>query len=471
MISVLFRADASPTLGIGHVMRCLTLADALAVAGAHCAFACTAETVASVAALRASGHALLPADARPAVDWAVIDHYRLDEGYEREARAWARRILVIDDLADRRHDCDLLLDQTPGAGAERYGGLVPVGARVLAGAHHALLRPAFAAARAARTEATPRLLIALGGTDPPNATGLVLDAVRASGFPHPVTVVLGAAAPHLAAVRAKLPPGAELRVDVADMAGLMARCTLAVGAAGSSAQERCCLGLPTVLVVIAGNQRLVAEGLDRAGAALAVGLKGGEIAAALTRLSTDPALRVVMAERARQLCDGGGAGRLAELMAALASPVPAVRPALPEDGQDLLDWRNDPATCANSLTGTGVEVAGHFAWLNRVLAAPDHLLLIGEAQGRKIGMVRFDRLWSAEWRVSITVAPEARGRGLGKTMMAAAMARLAAQFGPQPLLAEVRQENHPSRRLFEANGFANGPAEDGVLRYRHPAGA
>ena len=124
-LSVLFRADASPGLGIGHVMRCLTLAAALGEHGCRCRFACTKETLDTVAALRAAPVevTVLPEGAGddpaalcalPPADWAVIDHYCLDAAYERGLRPWADRILVIDDLVDRRHDCDILLDQTVG---------------------------------------------------------------------------------------------------------------------------------------------------------------------------------------------------------------------------------------------------------------------------------------------------------------------------------------------------------------------
>lgn len=475
MISVLFRADASPTLGIGHVMRCLTLADALTAAGARCRFAVTAETITSVTALGAAPHDLQilsrwddPAEltATDAVDWVVVDHYRLGQGYERALRPWAGRVMAIDDLADRRHDCDLLLDQTVGQGSERYADLAPPGARILAGAHHALLRPGFTTGAA--TPDKPRLLVSLGGSDPANATAIALDAVAHSGLDLPVTVVMGSAAPYLDHIRAKVAalPNAELRIDETDMAKLMAQCTVAVGAAGTSALERCAMGLPTVLVVIADNQRFVAEGLTKAGAALAVELDTAAIATALSDLAHDAPARKAMAERARALCDGGGAARLADLMMALASPDLAVRSAVPEDGQDLLDWRNDPLTRANSLTTGEVARDDHFVWLNRVLADGDQVLLIGEHYGAKAGMVRFDHLGDGQWRVSIAVAPMARGHGRGRILLAAAIARLARTRSPARLLAEVKQTNAASCKLFEACGFHHGETRDGVCHYR-----
>lgn len=476
--SILFRADAAPAVGIGHVMRCLTLAAALRDRGCLCRLACTAETVRTVAALRADAIdiVVLPdgTERDPAaltslapVDWAVIDHYRLDAAYERDLRPWAGRILVIDDLADRRHDCDILLDQTVGRRAESYGGLLPASALVLAGAGHALLRPAFAAARQPPTDhPVHHILVSLGGTDPVNATTVVLDALGRADLGTTVTVVMGGAAPALDQVRAaaaRLRPPAEVRVDVADMVALMTTGDLAIGAAGTSALERCCLGLPTLLLVIADNQREVAAGLERAGAAVGTPLDPAEIARHLTALAGDAAARRRMAEAGMALCDGNGADRLADLMRL------SLRPATAGDGEDLLSWRNDPVTRANSLDTAEVGRDHHFAWMARALGDPERVLLIAERDGGKLGMVRFDRCCPGEWRVSISVAPAARGRGIGLALLSAAILRLERQHGPAVLYAEIRAANRPSQRIFEACGFVRDDSDDGVFYYRRAA--
>ncbi len=504
--SVLFRADASPAMGIGHVMRCLTLAAALTERGSHCRLACTHETLRTVAALRHAaievvelpdGAACDPAalTALPAPDWVVIDHYRLGADYERRLRPWAERILVIDDLADRRHDCDILLDQTVGRRAESYAGLVPASALVLAGPAHALLRPGFAAARrtypdepcselrakpgapcgakakptdvgARRLRGDMRILVSLGGTDPLNATATVLDALAAADLGIAVTVVMGSAAPALEQVRAqaaRLRPPAELAVDVADMVALMTSCDLAVGAAGTSALERCCLGLPTLLLVIADNQREVAAGLAQAGAAVVAVLDAADIAGKLADLAGDAEARRRLAEQGRMLCDGAGAGRLADLMRL------TLRPATAGDGEELLRWRNDPVTRDNSLDTAEVARDHHFAWLERALSDPERVLLIAERDGVKLGMVRFDTCCEGEWRVSISVAPAARGRGIGGALLSAAILRLERERGPSVLYAEIRAANRPSQRIFEACGFRRTDSDDGVAYYRRGA--
>ncbi|CAA7623559.1 UDP-2,4-diacetamido-2,4,6-trideoxy-beta-L-altropyranose hydrolase [Magnetospirillum sp. SS-4] len=470
--SVVFRADASATIGTGHVMRCLALAEALRRRGFGCRLACAPETLRVVGALRngpvdvaplpegceSEPAALMAAAAPP--DWLVVDHYGLDESYEQALRGWAGRILVLDDLADRRHDCDLLLDQTPGREADRYAGLVPAPAMILAGPRHALLRPDFARLRGARPAAGRRLLVSLGGTDPTDATSVVLEAIAQARPDRPVTVVMGAAAPRLEQVRARaaaLSPPADILVDVADMAALMAECDMAVGAAGTSALERCCLGLPTLLLVTADNQREVAAGLERAGAALACSLDATELARGLAALAGNDETRRAMAERAMALCDGLGTERLADCMNL------TLRPATADDGEDLLAWRNDPDSRANSLDTAEVSRERHFDWLGHVLADPERTMLIGMLGGTKVGMARFDRCRPGEWRVSIGMAPTARGRGLGRSLLGFAIQALERRHGPGLLIADIRAANRPSRRIFTACGFFQTDEADGVI--------
>lgn len=329
-----FRADAGPTIGGGHVMRCLVLADALADRGWRCVFAVSPATRETVARLRDSRHQVLVLDGGddpeglaagldgPA-DWLVVDHYGRDRDYQSACRLWARRILVIDDLADRPHDCDLLLDPTLGRAGADYGGLVPGQARVLTGAKHALLRPEFATARpralARRTGRIARVVIAPGLTDPDGISPPLAEAILDRLPTARVDVVLSATAPAVAILAGRGHPRLRLHCDVDDMAALYTAADLAIGAAGTSSWERCCLGLPTLLMVLADNQRLVAERLVAAGAALPLGSApsdGQHLDAALDRCR--PEALVAMAHRAAAVTDGWGADRVLRAMAEIA---------------------------------------------------------------------------------------------------------------------------------------------------------
>lgn len=341
-ITVVFRADASEQIGGGHVMRCLALAEVLARRGARCLFACLPDTAATVPVLVGSGYELLtlgvPGGAAslaalmaqynlPRCDWLIVDHYGWDVSQESACRSLAGRILVIDDLADRVHDCDMLLDQTFGRDPADYDKLTPAHCRKLIGPSFALLRPEFASARsdalAKRQDgAIRRVLVSMGLTDPSNATSLVLEGITKSALPVKVDVVLGPATPHLLTIRqmAAASAGAiEVYEDPPSMAALMMNADLAFGAGGSSSWERCCLGLPSILLVVADNQKDIAASLAEAGAVISLGplasVSAEDVAAALLVLRSNDAKRIRIASTAASLCDGLGAKRIAEEMA------------------------------------------------------------------------------------------------------------------------------------------------------------
>lgn len=314
MLRVAFRTDASVQIGTGHVMRCLTLADALRERGAECRFICRPHAGNLLELIRQRGHIAVPLPALevpveqlPAttahsawlgtdwahdaqqtlkvlsddvVDWLIVDHYALEQGWEQTLRPSCRRMMVIDDLADRHHDCDLLVDQNLGREAEDYTGLIPAQATCLIGPRYALLRPEFAQLRGAslarrHSVEMKQLLITMGGVDKDNATGLVLQALEACALPQDlrITVVMGPYAPWLQDVQAhaqRMPRTTQVLVGVSDMARLMAESDLAIGAAGGTAWERCCLGLPSVVLVLAENQLAGAEAFKAQGAAVYV---------------------------------------------------------------------------------------------------------------------------------------------------------------------------------------------------------
>jgi UDP-2,4-diacetamido-2,4,6-trideoxy-beta-L-altropyranose hydrolase len=336
---ILFVCDAGPTVGGGHVMRCLTLAQALEAKGLACAFV-SPPPVAALLDAFAPGMARVPADnteparlvaaarADRAAALLVFDHYGLDEDDHRAA-AGSRPVLVIDDLADRPLGANLVLDSGPDRAAADYDGLVPAGTRVLCGPAFAPVRPAFAALRPealARRLAEPppgRILVSLGLGDLGGITGRVLELLLPMAGSIAIDAVLGAAAPSLGKVRALcLAYGnLKLHIDSRDMAGLTARADLTIGGGGSSSWERCVLGLPTLLLILADNQRPAARALEAAGAALALEAAGpafdGAFEEDVSRLLTDPRLRTGMALAASQVCDGLGAERVAEAVLGL----------------------------------------------------------------------------------------------------------------------------------------------------------
>ena len=486
----IFRADASPQIGSGHVRRCLALAVALRSEGWRCAFAVRPQTQETVPELVSEGWPVVALSGAPSeepgllaahwtggVDLLVADHYGRDVSFESACRGWAKRIVAIDDLADRRHDADLLLDQTLGREAGAYANLVPGDCRLLLGTAYALLRPRFSELRlsGARPRANgglSRVVVSLGAVDPGNLTSTVIAGLSASGLRFDVDVMIGSAAPHLAAIREHCRTGGPmftLHVDCPDPATLLANADLAIGAAGTSAWERCCLGVPTLLVVLAENQRMVAQALADRGAVelLAAGgaLQPEAVATAVHALAGNSSRRNDMAAAAASICDGLGARRVAmELDPATTEDRTRVtlRPARRDDGELMYLWQSDPATRRFFHNPTPPAQAEHFAWLDRALHDRGCLLNIVEHQGSPAGVLRLDRAGEA-FKISILIAPQYYRRGI-----AAAALALARRLMPDATLhAEVLEGNLASRGLFESAHYRR---ETDGLYVSSPAG-
>ena len=507
-----FRTDASLDIGTGHVMRCLTLAGALREKGASCHFICRPHPGNLIDRIRGIGFdvTILPLDepggpgaqeARPLPahaawlggnwrsdaqrtvaamqslqpDWLVVDHYALDRHWEHEVRPSCKHLMVIDDLADRPHECDLLLDQTLGRGADDYAGLVPERCAVLAGSRYALLRPEFAALRddsLRRREAgkLSALLIAMGGVDQSNATGRVLQALPRYGLPQDcrLTVLMGAHAPSLEEVRtqaADLPWPCEVKVDATNVAELISRSDLAIGAAGGSSWERCVLGVPTLLVVAARNQQDVARALERAGAARVLGdVESIEESLPVALADVGPTVLSGMSRSAAAVCDGLGTERVAGILRHWEVRVRRVRE---DDLENVLQWRNHPEIRRWMYQSHEISPTEHQAWYARVTQDRHRHLLIVEEAGVPLGFVQFAETGDegiADWGFyAVPGAP----RGSGAKLGVAALEYAFKQLGLRKIRGEAIACNERSAAFHRKLGFA----DEGLLHKRAPDGA
>ena len=437
---VAFRTDASIDIGNGHVMRCLTLADALRGQGADCVFACRPQEGHLILRIRQMGFDVteLPPSAANAdddaratidaiarrVDWLVVDHYGLGAAWETRVRGICDRLMVIDDLADRAHDCDLLLDQNAGRRSEDYRALVPRGCTVLVGPSQALLRPEFAAARRQslprRRQTIERLLVSMGGVDRDNISMQVLRALERCDFANApqITVVLGPHAPWLEEIRrcaAAMRWPTRVLADVADMAPLMTHSDLSIGAAGVSALERCCVGLPSIVIPIAFNQLAGARALAAAGAVSLLQISAlDELPQAIAALAASDTLAAASAAGAA-ITDGLAVPRIARLMMQQRGRLRRMRNA---DLDIVLGWRNAPAIRQCMLDARPISPQSHATWFAHTSANPDRKLLIVETAGQAIGFVQFSGLQgrdAPEWGFYVAPgAPKGTGTLLGR---------------------------------------------------------
>ena len=481
-----FRADAGPTIGWGHVMRCSALAHTLRDAGWRCAWATVSDDAAMITRLSARFDevAAFPPGQnesqamrtrwRDGCGLLVVDHYERDAEFASSCRGWADSILAIDDLAGRAHDCDFLVDAAPGNSEDDYRPYVPDGALLLLGPSNALLMPEFAIARQrvlprSYDGAAGRILVALGATNPNGILDKVLDAIEQASIGLAPDFVFAWNTPDSDRLAARIArAGGKVHVDVDNMAELMAAADLAVGAGGTSAWERCTLGLPTLLLVIAENQRINAEALGTAGAAQIVAPETASLIGAIDALAGNATALGRMSEAAARLSDGLGAVRVRQAVGpqprARDGQTVRLRPVKMADADILLAWQRRPETRRFARNPEIPGRSGHLRWLCGKLDDPGclmNLILHGESPA---GVVRLDRI-SEGYEVSIAMDPERFRLGIGAIVLS-----LSHQLVPAvDLWAHVQAENAASRALFRRAGYAE-TGHIGWLRQCGPAG-
>ncbi len=357
---VVFRVDSSAQMGVGHVMRCLSLADVLQEAGCLVSFICR-EHVGNItqfieqkgfAVFRLNqvkqvieperGVALFHADwlgatqmddaqackaylAQLVVNWLIVDHYAIDYRWQSILKPYCQKIMVIDDLADRQHICDILLDQTYARTEKGYRPLVTNNCQLLLGSQYALLRPEFASWReySLQRRESPqlkKLLITMGGVDADNVTGQVLTTLEQCSFAKQlsITVVMGATAPFLDYIieqTGNMGRLIDVQVDVVNMAELMANSDLAIGAAGATTWERATVGLPSITLCLAENQKQIAKVLQEQGIAIVITEQQAlqlRLESALSVIQQDLAILTTMSQASIKITDGLGTQRTVE---------------------------------------------------------------------------------------------------------------------------------------------------------------
>lgn len=510
MTRILFRCDASLAIGSGHVIRCLTLARELQRRGASITFLCRPQSGDLISLIEQEflvlalkehppissegldGRELYDAwlgcsqesDATQCLEilakagirtasWLVADHYGLDACWQAQLLAGLAEndsvpnLLVIDDLADRAHQANLLLDQNffGNPTDQRYQRLVLPHCRQLLGPHYALLGPEYAQLHPLvppRTELR-RLLVYFGGVDLANLTGMALEALLDPALAHlAVDVVLGRQSPHRQVVEelVALRPNTTLHGPMASLGGLITRADLAIGAGGATTWERSCLGLPSLVVAIAANQVPFVQALDQLdhlhflGDAACVTVEA--LRAALLERITVP----FEGEAGRALTDGWGASRLAMAMLGAQGAI-SLSPATTANEDLLLRWANDPQVRDSSFSPETIKASDHHHWFEKGLSNPNRLLLIAKsADGCPIGQIRFDRQWAnaedlaSEATVDLSLDRCARGHGLAVELVRLGLQAMEQHWGPATdAVAEVLPSNVASNACFARAGF------------------
>lgn len=499
-MKIAFRVDASSQIGTGHFMRCLTIADALKQSGVQITFVSRHLPGHLREILMAKAYEFLLLDTNQTdvvsdelahshwlgatqgqdeqattqalsgreLDWLIVDHYALDYRWESALRQVTKQIMAIDDIADRRHDCDVLLDQNLYADMDsRYIGKVPEHCVLLLGPRYALLRDEFRQMREKvkpRTGPVKRMLVFFGGVDVNNYTGQAVEAlVNLALEGLHVDVVIGAQHPQREQIESAC---AEHRYDchvqTSRMAELIAAADLGIGAGGSTTWERCCFGLPTLAFSNADNQQK--QVVDAAQEGL---LCSPEIRESLSltiqrhcgAIIDNSCLRQFISRKCMQTVDCQGVFRVIKKLGCsgdcgAGGAVVDVRLAVADDALLVWPWRNNEETRRYFFDPAPVGLNTHLEWWNQSLSNSQRLLLLGKLGGREVGVIRYDFVESRQAKVSIYLNPEMRGRGVGECCLRAGQDWI---FRHHPeidtVVAEVMPKNIASMRVFLAAGF------------------
>jgi UDP-2,4-diacetamido-2,4,6-trideoxy-beta-L-altropyranose hydrolase len=331
-MNIIFRVDSSIQIGAGHLMRCLTLADEFKKKNHKITFICR-SLAGNLISLIKYPVLTLPKDCNfqsnnfylnwlgatqeqdakktldvipNNTDLLVVDSYAIDENWHKELKPYTKKIMVIDDLADRALDCDILLNQNLGIKKIDYKDKTPDDCQLLLGTEYALVRPEFLDVRSqalekrTQTKVIKNILISMGGGDNNNLTYNILKDIDDS---FNTTVVCDISSPHNQKIQ-KYAKNKNVTVIFRsnNMEKLMLKADLAIGAGGSSSWERCCLGLPTLLFVTADNQIKIAENLEKLNAVKIV----GNLKQDLELILNDFNLWKQMSYQSKNICDGLG---------------------------------------------------------------------------------------------------------------------------------------------------------------------
>lgn len=497
-MKVVIRVDASVNIGSGHVMRCLTLADALKKVGFDISFAMRPQPGDLCDFVETRGFEVVdmsiphnwsePDDSSDyeawlqmseeddaqnfielirEVDIVIVDHYGINLGWEKRIKSELNcNLMAVDDLL-RPHDADLVLDQNLGRTSKDYVNKVPKGCVILAGTQFALLNERFAILhKGALQRSNPasmkeqKLLISMGGIDKPNSTLKILQALSRRAEKINTTVLLSKNSPNYDSVSSFCANNKGWVNHIPftnDMASLMLEHTLAIGAPGATSWERACMGLPSIVVPLAENQRDIGKSLSQHAATLT--LEVDELPDQLNKkLHSLISCSSTMRQSNFNICDGWGSYRVSKIMLQLTkyqAPV-FLRKATSQDIRTVFTWQCLPEVRAYSLNKNPPKWGEHKEWMSNKLQRTDDYFYIVEANVTSgafepVGSVRLDVSESDDnlFIISIYLDPSVHGQGIGLE----ALKIVSDMHRDKRIYAKVLKDNHASQRLFTKAGF------------------
>ena len=511
-MKIVFRVDASKQIGTGHLVRCVTLAKELTKNGAYCIFLSRDHEGNLLNYVEKNGFELKTlennkgyssndkslnnlfhsswlssgqtCDANQTIslikdlspDWLVVDHYGIDYRWHKLLRPYCKKILVIDDLADRKHDCDLLLDQNLVKDYKhRYDKLIGRNVTKLLGPNFALLQNEYTDIRRRifSRKFLDNILVYFGGSDLYNLTEYVTDILLKINYKKKVTLILDSKNPQLARIKDKIKDkkNFEMHNDLPSLANILKDVDVAIGAGGTATWERCALGVPSFVITIAENQKQIAAEMHKQGYIKLLGNCDDINSSILEKILTDIANNRIEIEEWSQYCltlvDGLGAKRVAEILTLDEYSQIDIRFANHSDKEILFEWRNETSVRSNSFSNHEIKFDEHCNWLDNVLKNKKNNIfyIVSTALGFPLGQVRFS-LSASGWDLNYSIRVDFRGKKLAKKLLSKALHAFSVEQPDNFIYARVLTRNLTSQNVLKSLGFKEVGFEGDSIVYR-----
>lgn len=509
-MKVVFRTDASSVIGNGHLVRCLTLAKSLKKLNTECEFICRENKNDLFKEINKENFklTLLPNlnnktnkkkiiktnwlglnwkdDANQTInalkgykiDWLIIDHYGIGREWEKKLRTYTQNIIVIDDLANRNHDCDILIDQNLIANFKnRYKNLLPNHCNTFLGPSFAILQNKYKDLHLVaqpRKNITKNILIYFGGTDQIRLIEMTLSSFyRLNRDDINLDIVISSKNSEISKIQKLIKNNKNIRIkkNLKSLAPLMLKADLAIGACGTTTWERCCLGLPSIVITIAEHQKLIAKELQKRQLIKWLGhhdsIKASSIYKAL--LSLIDQSQEKWSKECMLVTDGSGSEKIASIIALNSKTKLFIRSATINDEDLLLHWANDNLVRSNGFNSKIITKKIHSDWFKFRLNNPGicKIYILETNEKAPIGQVRFEKI-DNRWYINYSLASFARGKKISSNLLDIAIKKFKKNNKNQ-LIAEVKEDNLSSRKVFEKIGFKQTFAiknNFNILRYK-----
>ena len=489
-MNIIFRVDSSKIIGTGHLYRCINLANELRNNGGNIIFVSRNHKDNSNKLVVDNGFKLISLPYRDfnvskndcktwvgasqkedvketlnalknvRCDLIIIDHYGINKKWETEIKKSFRKIFVIDDLANREHNCDFLLDQNYRINSSnRYTKLVPKKCKLLLGPNFALLNEAFSQKnKVKKFNKDKRLFIFMGGSDRKDFIKTITNILDDRLFSNLQTdIVVGKSFYDDMNRNLSVKTNSKIYFHPPQrhLADLMSKCDFAIGAGGVTNLERMCIGIPSIVISLAENQVEICKELSSLGLINYLGdlktISLNVLKSSIVRMLENDAYLRKLSLKSQSIVDGYGAKRVSEIVMPSSNTVLKIRKSKKNDVFTYFKWANEPIVRKNSLNSSEIDLEDHFDWYNKRLANSNSELYIFEIKDLPIGQIRFE-IKEKNAYINYSIDFAGRGRGLAHHILLKGILEFSST-NTFPLIALVKSENIASIKSFVRLGF------------------